>query len=696
MSISKKLTTILYSTALVMPAVMIPHLAQSAEKAAGIEEIVVTSRKRQETAIEVPDAMTVLTASRIEGAGIKNVTDVANLVPNMFFTPTYRPAEMQMTIRGIPTAQGAEAPVAVVIDGVQVSHPTFINQELLDIQQIEVLRGPQGSLYGRNAIAGAINIVTKQPTNDFEGMASASYASGHDWEFKGVLSGPIVKDKLLFRISGIHRSFRGQIKDNTAVFGNRNVDFDRHDIVQASLILNASENLRIELRGNYLDQLAGATSLEIVSRANFDKYSPSTYNRNVMTRDDRTVKDFSLKVDYDLNGMTLTSISGYSHSDATVFGDADFTPAPVLLQDVELKVKAITEELRLASSGNGPVRWLIGAFYQNRDTDNFLQIPFDDGTGHPLNVFAIQSFDVGKSKSWAGFGSVSVDITNDLELTLGLRYDTDKRTSVDQAFAGSDAADTFKSLQPKVQLRYQWTPEVNVYASYGRGFLSGGFNAFFAVGGSDREFPKEVADNFEIGIKSEFLDGRLALNAAAFHTIFRDQQFFFVTVNPPSQNVTNIKKVHISGLEFDLTARPATGFDVTASFGFVDATIKDFDGTSQYIDNKTPQVPEYTASLTAQYVVPLTSAVDLRLFGSYTRRGKIFWDAANSLFTPPKDIVNLRAFLQTDTLEIGAYVKNLTNARYPTQALADSFGPDGNARTASPKRQYGVEATVKF
>lgn len=692
-----RLSALLTTTAFVLPlTAALPHVASAQQASSEIEEITVTSRKRDETALEVPDAMTVFTASYIENAGITNVTDIANLTPNMFFTPTYRPAEMQMTIRGIPTAQGAEAPVAVVIDGVQVSHPTFINQELLDIQQVEVLRGPQGSLYGRNAIGGAINIVTKQPTNEFEGMVRGSYASGDDKKLQGVLSGPIIEDKLLFRLSGIYRKYDGQIEDQTAVFGDRKADFDRKYIAKGALILNATENLRVELRGNYMDQLAGAPTIEIVPTANIDDFSQSLLNRNVLTRDDREIKDVSLKVDYDFDDMTLTSISGYSKSRGVVFGDADFSPAPVVLQIVDLKVKALTQEVRLASTGAGPVRWLAGVYYQDRDTNNFLEIPIDDGTGQPLDMFAIQSFDVGTSKSWAGFGSVSTDVTEDLELTLGLRYDSDKRTSVDAAFPGSDTGETFKSLQPKVQLKYQWTENANVYASYARGFRSGGFNAFFAAGGTDRGFDKEVSDNFEIGMKGQFLDGQLVFNAAAFHTKYDNQQFFFVTVDPPSQNVTNIDKVEISGLEFDLTARPARNLDITAAFGFVDTSIQQFATEPLTVGNNSPQSPEYTASMTAQYTQPLTGELDLRGYASYSRRGTIYWNAANTLKTPPKDFINLRLFLETESWAIGGYVENLTNARFPTQAQADSFGPGANARVASPKRQYGVQGTFRF
>ena len=663
-----------------------------------LEEVVVTARKWAESQIEVPDAVTVFTGQAIENAGITDVTDFANLTPNMFFTPTFKPSEMQMTIRGIPTAQGGEAPVAVVIDGVQIAHPTFINQELLDIEQIEVLRGPQGSLYGRNAIGGAINITTRRPTNELEGMARASYASGNDLRLAAAISGPLAKDKLLFRVAASMRNFDGRIADITARDGDRKADFDESYLVKAGLIFVASDKLEINLRGNYLHQTAGAPTIEIVTDANFDDFSTSLLNRNVLTRDKRDIYDLSLKADYDFGGAELTWISGYSRSDAHLFGDADFSPAAAVLQDLDLTVKAFTQEVRLASSGKDRVRWLAGLYYQNRDTDNFLLIPFDDGTGHATDSYAIQSLDVGKSESMAAFGSVSADVTKSLELTVGMRYDRDKRHSVDEAVgAASATSKTFDALQPKVQLRYAIEDGLNVYASYGRGFRSGGFNAFFAAG-ADREFSKEISDSFEVGMKGEFLDRRLSISASSFYIKFDNQQFFFITTSPPSQNVTNIGKVDIAGLEFEIVGRPMAGLSLNAGFGLSDATIKRFSDAapSLYRDNRAPQTPSYTASISLDYLMPLSDSIGMRLNTSVVRRGAIMWDAANTLRTPAKNIINARLFLEHNGLSAGVYVDNLTDARYPTQALANSFGEGLHSRVPSPRRQVGVQASVKF
>lgn len=657
------------------------------------EEILVTSRKREESLQDVPDAVTVFTAQKIEDAGIKTVKNFADLTPNLNFNTTFRPGEVNITIRGITQAQGAEAPVAVVIDGVQVSHPTFINQELVDVERIEVLRGPQGSLYGRNAIGGAINIVTRQPTNELSGKVQASYGDGDDIRVLGALSGPVVEDKAFFRVSGSYRDFDGLLRNE---FLGTLADPYREYIVNGNLLFTPNDRLKIDVRGHFLDSKSGSLSAEVITTAQLDEFKPLFLFRNTDLVDNREIYDFSLKVDYDFDAVTLTSITGYTKVDQNIFGEADFFPVPFLLQDLDLNVEAFTQELRLASNGEGPLRWLIGAFYQDRSVDNFLRVPFDDGTGQSTGVNFITSLDEGKSESWALFGSASYDITAALELTLGLRYEEDKRTSVDAAAAGSDAGETFKQLQPKVQLSYDWTENLQTYATYGRGFSSGGFNAFFAVGSPDRGYDKMVSDNFEIGMKGTFLEGQLIVNAAVFHIELDNQQLFFISVDPPSQNVTNIEKSHIDGAELEIVARPTDRLDINLGIGIADAVIDDFDGSGSFKNNKSPQNPEYTFNVSAQYRFPITDGMDLRAYASYLRRGGIYWDPENTLKTPSKNIVNLRLFLETDQWSIGGYVDNLTDARYPTQVSANAYGPDAHVRISSPKRMYGVQGTFRF
>lgn len=379
----------------------------------------------------------------------------------------------------------------------------------------------------------------KQPTNEYEGKLKLSYGNSNTVYGQFSFSGPVVEDKVLFRVSGSHKRSDGFVK-NVALdtFADRIRDTYLHGLI----LFDMTENISLDLRANYGYNDNGNLSAEgFVTRAQFDDFDPGFIKLNADTFTIREMYDFSAKLNIEGEYLTLTSITSYSNVMTDLEGDADFTPLPIVLQDVESSIKAITQELRLSSSSDSDFRWLVGVFYQDRDVDKSLNIPFDDGTGHPLPALAQSALDFGTSKSWAVFGSASYDITPELELTFGLRYDSDKRTSVDANIPGSDAARKFTSTQPKVQLKYQLRPDLNIYATYGRGFRSGGFNAFVSIA-EDRAYAGETADNYEVGIKGSMAGGKVSFSASAFRIDFNNQQFFFVSVNPPTQNIQNIEK----------------------------------------------------------------------------------------------------------------------------------------------------------
>jgi len=678
-----------------------PALAQSgpgaqdsdaADDAQSDEEIVVTARKREETLIEVPDAVTAFNAEQIEQAGLRSLNDFANLTPNVTILRGSAEAYPTIMVRGLALAQGGEPPIAVVIDGVQIAQTAFINQDYGEVAQVEVLRGPQGSLYGRNAIGGAINITTRQPSNEFEGRAELSY--GNADTVRGVLdlSGPIVEDRLLFRAGGSYRRTDGQIRNRVT---GEPADFGENLFLRGRLLFRASSEFSVDLRANYGHDDIGSTANEVVSRANFEDFRPGFLFGVPGLTDHRTIYDLSAKLEYEGAYLTVTSITGYSEADDRLFGDADFTAAHIVLQEVRLRVSALTQELRIQSPDAGRFRWLIGGFYQDRDTRNFLDIPFDDGTGRPVpGAFAIRSRDIGTSESWAIFGSASYDILPALELTVGARYDEDRRSSVDEFFAGSNARATFSDFQPKIQIAYKPNDDTNLYATYGRGFTSGGFNAFFS--GSTRLYEAQTANNYELGFKRSFANGRFRLGAALFQVDYNDQQFFFIGLNPPSQSIVNIDRTRVRGVELEVLVRPTPRLDLSAALGLMDAEIRRFDTAPATVGNTSPQSVPYTLNLCAQYSLPLSEALDLRAYGSFRRQGREFWDAANTLRTGAKDFLNFRLFVESDRFSVGAFVNNLTNTQLPLQAIADVAGPDGNVRIPSLRRTYGIEARVRF
>lgn len=657
-----------------------------------LEEIVVTARKRSESIFDVPESITAFSAVQIDAMGIKNMDDFTKLTPSVHYTQGAGPGEPSINIRGMGQAQGAEQSVAVVIDGVQLSHPIFMAQDFGDVERIEVLRGPQGSLYGRNAIGGAINIVTKQPGDEFDGRIKASYGNADRVTVRGNFSGPIVKDKAYFRISGSHDTTDGQIKNT---FLDTYADNFEETYLRAFLGVQLASNINLDLRANYGDNSGGSLTAEAVPTAIFDDFDPGFLQRSVDTQFEREIYDFSAKLDIEFETMTFTSITDYGDAKTDLEGDADFSPAPAVLQDVDVHVEAFTQEVRLASNSDGPLTWLIGAFYQDRDTENLLRIPLDDGTGNPLPVLLIDSADNGTSKAWAVFGSATWSVTDNIDLTFGLRHDEDKRTSVDANIPGSDAARTFSSTQPKVQVSYKINPDLNIYATYGRGFRSGGFNAFASIG-VDRAYEAEFVDNIEVGMKGTLADGKLSFSASIFRNYYDNQQFFFVNLNPPSQNVINIEETVITGGELEVSYRPLDNLLFSAGLGIVDPEIKENLAEPLTRGNFSPQTTKYTLNLSGQYIIPVSDTTDVRMFAGYRRNGKKYWDAANSLSTPGKDFVDLRLFLERDKWSIGAFVKNLLDEQYPNAAGANVFGPGVHIRIPSFRRTYGVEASYSF
>lgn len=680
----------------VAASLAVPAASHAASDTVALAEelttVVVTARKRDEKLIEVPDSITVFSMLDIEQRGIDNVRDFSNMTPNFQFTQTSGQDRPTINVRGIAQAQGAEMPIAFVVDGVQAAHSAFISQDLLDVERIEVLRGPQGSLYGRNAIGGAVNIVTAQPTNEYRGTARVAFGNANERRLNGSLSGPIVEDKLLFRVTGAYNESDGQIRN---VYLNTLADGYEEYYVRGLLVFKPTDALTLDLRASYADNEAGSVSAEQVPHEHFNDFRPGFLSRNVDTIATREVTDFSLKADYQLGWATLTSITAFSRADTVLYGDADFSAAPAVLQDVDLDVEAFTQELRLTSRADGAFRWLVGAFYQDRDTTNHLRVPFDDGTGHPLDILLVNSRDEQTSESWAVFGSASYDVTDALELTVGLRYDHDEKTSRDTLIPGSDAGDTFTKLQPKVQVTYEITPDLNIYATYGTGYRSGGFNAFTSVAES-RVYRAETAKNYEVGLKGAFMNGLATYTLAAFRVDYDNQQFFYVSVSPPSQNIENIDKTQIAGAEFEMTLRPTDRLHLSLGLGVIDPTIKSYAALPSALGKRSPHSTEYTFSTAGQYSVPLTSDLELRLYAGYRRLGRKYWDVQNTLGNAPEDFVDARIFVDAGNWSAGVYAENLTNAQFADAGVADQFGPGLALRVPSERRRVGAEVRYRF
>ena len=511
-----------------------------AQQPEALQEVVVTARKREEALLDVPITVDAFTEQTIQSAGIQSPSDFVALVPNMTMVAVQNVGNSFITIRGISQARNSEPSVAVVTDGVVEPNPYEFNEELNDVTSIEVLKGPQGALYGRNAIAGAIIINTAEPSDHFEGTARLGVGNGTSERAQLAVGGPIDSaGTLKYRASVSFVNTDGYLENS---YLNQKADPYRETSGRLRLLWRPTDQLTADLRffGDYVETSAYYYIIPRDDEANPFSSFTTPPNANDVTSpiqvnnqgtDNRGVSDIALKLDYAAGGGTFTSITDWDHTKEIDTGDAyDFrpivtsiayncpacfgvfppNPTPAqggpfdLSQSQYLDITTWSEELRFTSSKTGGFAWIVGAYFLHTErfisTDNL----FDRGQGvprvyqepivDPTNPYATNTnetflADSQNNNAWAVYGDATYDFNREFQLDVAVRYDqanvqntTDTPTEFlpaptrGTAFTGEVRKETFDAVQPKFTLRYKPTDNMTLYGGWGRGFRSGGFN----------------------------------------------------------------------------------------------------------------------------------------------------------------------------------------------------------------------------
>jgi len=662
-----------------------PGHAQRNDQSTGAEadegsfgQIIVTARRQSESILDVPDTIQAFSSDQIEQADVRSINNLHELVPNFQIVEAQQPGVALINIRGIGQARNGEAPIAVIVDGVQQNSSYQITQDLFDVERIEVLKGPQGSLYGRNAIGGAVNIVTRAPGDEFEGMAEATYASGDEIRARASLSLPLT-DSVGFRVSGSYINRDGQIENSTL---GENVDFNENTSVRAVLHAEPSPFVTIDLRGSYSDQKAGA-SYYVSGLANAPRDPVVGNLLGVATRE---LADLSLRAEFDLGGTTLTSVSAYSWLQSGLFEELDWVELDLLAATQNLDNKAFSQEVRLSSDNDAArLRWTLGLYYLhiNRDLDTaiFLQ-PDLSGVGVPIPLPPTLSTD--SNDAYAAFGQLVYDVTDEIELTLGLRYDIDDRNQVDRnplvpgAPAEFDAS--FNSLQPKVSLAYSFPNDSLIYMTVAKGFRSGGFNANDVV---TRQYGAEELWNYEAGFKAVMANRSVILNGAIFYTEISDRQYYGLDLSAgPNQFIANpIPESHIWGLEVELLAQPMDGLNLSVAGGLLDSKIDTYDlsvfantlANGDFTGNELNQTPGYTLNAAAQYAFALGSGELLTRFSVSGSGGDYYWEINNEDRRKAVWTADARMTYTFGNISLTAFVNNLFNERHDIEFVPFEF-----------------------
>ncbi len=680
-------------------------LAQNSDPAGtdNPNEIVVTAQNRTERLQEVPIQVSALNSEAIGDAGIKSTADALSQIANASFDRGNNYRSNYITMRGLTQLNNADPPVAFVVDGVPQTNQESIGVALFDVERIEILKGPQGSLYGRNAVGGAINVITKEPTNDLSGFWNLAVSKGETVDASAGVSGAIVDDVLLFRVAATYKHSDGLIRNS---FRGDHSDYIDHDYTfRGRLIAKPSDALKIDLRAEYNKYAAGGNYYSAVFSGDPNDFVDPQANLPGLTSG--SVTDLTAKIDYDLDFATLTSISNYSDFKLSARSDGDIRN-PVtspggffglgfqLGQGQDLKRRIFSQEVRLVSRSDQPLRWLVGGYYL--DTDRSLRSRFFfDFNGQPsqidspANLF-LDNNEGNDNRAYAFFGQVDYDILTNLTLTGGLRYDNDRRVQTNLN-SNTVRKARFDRLQPKVTLA--WKPGDNklIYATFGTGFRSGGFNAPNAP---VPVFASETLSNYEAGFKTQFLDRRLTVNGAAFQTDVKNYQFFYLDTASGAQIIDTIGKVRIRGLELELIASLADRLEASVAVGVIDSNIRNSVFAAD-IGNRAPRTVPFSTTSSLQYKPSLGGDVEGLARVEWQHFGKKYWGADNVAVQNPYDIVNARLGVNFGQFGVYGFVRNLLNDKYYGEFFQPKYsGLDIFIGYPGAPRSFGVEMKMSF
>ena len=683
--------------------------AQSNPPTVTIPTVIVTAEKESADVKDVPASVTAVTAQTIADSGLRAITDAVIFAPNSVFTEFTARKVSNARFRGIGSSPGNPA-ITTYIDGVPQLNSNSSNIELLDVHQIEFVRGPQSPLFGRNTLGGIVNVTSARPSlARWTGSALVPFGNVGLKEVRGNVSGPVGSKAAIGIAAGTQR--RDGYTEN-ALTGN---DLDWRDGTFAKMQVMVLPNANWEGRFIYAHE-----------RNRDGDYALGDLVA-IRTTPFRVARDFEGFTNRDINSATVnlrgtgqsfaiestTGFVKWNTEDAT---DLDYTPLPLATRTNEEADRQFTQEVRLASPENAPLaltdsmmlKWQAGVEYFNQayeqDAVNTLgafvldpQVPFPVAMHSP--EAQIDNAGIGL------FARGTLTLNDDLDLIAGLRFDHESSDAVLRTFfepgifpANVVAAEqSFSDVSPQFAVGYRATPQANVYASASRGYKAGGFNPASIPG---REaFGEEHAWHLEGGVKSTFAGGRVAANAALFVIDWDDLQLNVPNPFVPGQfYIFNVGAARSSGFEAEVTAKPTAMLDVFGSFGYTRARFGD--GTESMgvdvSDNKLPFTPDYTALLGAQLSRSVTSTITGFVRGEAVLSGEFQYDEANSRSQEAYSLVNIRAGARSKYLFGEVFLRNAFQTRYVPIAIPYQFAQSGFIGENGRPRTFGLSIGVTF
>ncbi|WP_232491438.1 TonB-dependent receptor [Novosphingobium kaempferiae] len=675
--------------------------AQSAEEPR--DDIVVTATRQQTRLQDTPLAISAYTADQIERSGTRDLRDIVTFTPGLTMGTNEGQGAVPISIRGVGQNDlgiGADAPIAVYLDGVYLARSYMNLFDLVDVERIEVLRGPQGTLYGRNATGGAINVITRAPSDTFEYEGFARYGNYDAWGVQALVSGPLapaLSGKLAIGASR-HDGYTRLVPTG------EDLDPEKSLTIRGALRWQPTTDLdiRLDADGGFHDMAA------IVHNSSAPDFDPKRIAVDAGPREDRDFWGLALTAVHRLSDFELTSITGYREAKLFNVIDTDASAANLIRYEQHDNTSQFSQELRISTVGERRLQWLGGLYYFREAAHTFNPIYLDftavPGVASPTMQYITAS---NRTEAFAAFGQATFHISDKLDINGGLRWSTETKRfnflqqfSVDlpplfNSYPQSRQKTTWSNLSPRVGIDYRPNRDLLLYASYSEGFKSGGSTSVSLITQpAPNVFEPETLKAFEGGIKSEWLDGRLRVNATAFHYNYRNLQvrtgdaFGFLIVR-------NAATATIDGAEFEVNARPTPRMELTAVAALLDARYDRFIDPVSLIDyagDRLNRAPDVKLGLGAQNRFPLPGIGELLVRGEYEYMSRIYHQPGEmrAFSRDPTNLFNARLALTGNDRHwsVALFGKNLTNERY----IGHAFVVLGTPRaTITPPRTVGIE-----
>ncbi|NBC86920.1 MAG: TonB-dependent receptor [Bacteroidetes bacterium] len=708
-----------------------------------IREVIVTAQNRTQNLREVPISATAFTAADLEEIRVNEVQDYADLTPNVTFQNTGRRSTSDITIRGVSNLGGQNNTYGVYIDGLNVtpsSSDIGLNANLVDVSRIEVLRGPQGTHFGRNAIAGAINITTVKPNATPYVEVGGSYASFNTVSGRGVANVPLT-DNLYARASGFYEHSDGFLED-LGPAGNTN-DRDewggrlalRYEPTSA-LVIDAAFTHSVFGQG-YPTILPSGTMNPALVALGFQE--PMLEGQGIFPENEDQIStdvEFTSELrstrlmgraEYQFDAFSVISLTGVIDNVSESRGDEDNTSMTFVTRDVEETLDSFSQELRVQSDDDGSFTWLIGGNYAEDKTRFDVAGFFGEDTPFAPFVADIPlQFDDGETlrttESIGVFGEVSVTLWERLDLLAGLRYTHDDVSSEDDSrvfalrlnpddpgFPGefiareTDGTISFTDVSPRFAATYHATETINLYGTISRGYKAGGFNENQTQG--EPTFDEETLWNYEVGLKGDVLQNRLRFALSGFWMNWNNLQVNSVDISTgtPFFDTQNAAEAESRGLEVQLSAVPVDGLRMGGGLGYLDATFERFpranvEGEQADLSGgPLPRAPNWTANAFARYETRLTDRLIGFVRGQVAYTGERFEDIAarEEFFVPSYTTWDFSAGVIADRFRLSTYVENAFDSDYFVGIRTSSFSLSGLQVSPRP-RVFGVRLTVSI